>query len=115
MKIILRFLSCIVMLCCAMVFVQAEKIDDLTITSYVTDYADMIDATTKSSLEQKLYQFAQETSHQLLVVTVNDLDGDYIEHYSIKLAEKAKAGTTKYDNGAILLISKNDRQLRIEV
>lgn len=96
-------------------FVQAEKINDLTIDTYVTDYANMISENTQSQLEQQLSQFAQETSHQILVITVNDIDGDYIEHYSIKLAEKIKAGTAKYDNGAILLISKNDRQLRIEV
>lgn len=100
---------------CVAVFVQAEKIDDLTVSSYVTDYANMIDDDEQSALEQKLSQFAQETSHQILVVTINTLDGDYIEHYSIKLAEKLKAGTSKYDNGAILLIAKDDRQMRIEV
>lgn len=48
-------------------------------------------------------------------MTVNNLDGDYIEHYSIKLAEKVQAGDAKHDNGAILLLSKDDRAVRIEV
>jgi uncharacterized protein len=43
------------------------------------------------------------------------MGGDYIEHYSIKLAEKIKAGDAKKDNGVLFLISKNDRKFRIEV
>lgn len=95
--------------------VSAEAIQDLVIDQYVNDYAQMIDDQTQSLLEQNLRQFESQHGHQLLVVTVNDLDGDYIEHYSIKLAEKAKAGDAKYDNGAILLLSKQERAIRIEV
>jgi uncharacterized protein len=43
------------------------------------------------------------------------MDGDYIENYSVKLAEKIKAGSEKNDNGVLLIISKEDRKIRIEV
>lgn len=95
--------------------IYAEKIENLTIDRYVNDYAQVIDDPIELTLNNQLAQFATVHGHQILVITVNDLDGDYIEHYSIKLAEKVKAGNAKYDNGLILLLSKNDRAIRIEV
>lgn len=93
----------------------AEKVEDLNVSRYVNDYANIIDDDVENQLNQRLYDFAASTTHQIVVVTVNNMDGDYIEHYSIKLAEKIKAGTAKNDNGVILLIAKDDRKMRIEV
>jgi uncharacterized protein len=96
-------------------FALAESIDDIQAKNYINDYANIIDQPTEDLLNFKLYEYEASTTHQISVFTVNDLDGDYIEHYSIKLAEKVKLGTKKNDNGILLLISKNDRQMRIEV
>lgn len=96
-------------------FVSAESIENIQAKNYINDYANIIDQPTEDLLNFKLYEFEASTTHQISVFTVNDLDGDYIEHYSIKLTEKVKLGTKKNDNGILLLISKNDRQMRIEV
>jgi uncharacterized protein len=95
--------------------VQGESIKDLVIDHYINDYADMIDDQVQNMLEQQLSDFDTQTSHQIVVITVNNLDNDYIEHYSIKLAEKIKAGTTKNDNGVIVLLAKQEQEIRIEV
>ena len=98
---------------------RAEKIEDLNFdkynTKYISDYANIIDDNVETELNTKLYNFFASTTHQIVVVTVNNMNGDYIEHYSIKLAEKIKAGGEKNDNGVILLIVKDERQMRIEV
>lgn len=109
-----------VLIVCAFCFVfvsisNAEKIEDLNINKYVNDYANIIEDNTELELENKLRAFFASTTHQIVVVTVNNMSGDYIENYSIKLAEKIKAGGEKNDNGAILLISKEERGIRIEV
>jgi uncharacterized protein len=96
-------------------FSFAEKVSDLKIEKYVNDYANIIDDNQESILEKDLYDFFASTTHQIVVVTVNNMDSDYIENYSIKLAEKIKAGGEKNDNGVILLVSKDDRKIRIEV
>ena len=94
---------------------NAEKIEDLKVNKYINDFANIIEDNTELELENNLREFFASTTHQIVVVTVNNIDGDYIENYSIKLAEKIKAGGEKNDNGAILLISKDDKQMRLEV
>jgi uncharacterized protein len=96
-------------------FSFAEKVDDLKIDKYINDYANFLSSEKQAELNQELGNYFASTSNQVVFVSVNNLDGDYIEHYSIKLAEKIKAGDSKKDNGVILLVSKNDRQFRIEV
>ena len=93
----------------------AEKISDLKVDKYVNDYANIIDDNKEAELNNILYKYFASTTNQIVVVTVNDIDGDYIESYSIKLAEKIKAGGEKNDNGVLLLVAKDDRKMRIEV
>ncbi len=82
---------------------------------YVNDYANMLSGDTKKSLEQQLTGFTASTSNEIAVVTVPDLGGDTVEHYATKLFESWKIGKDKHDNGVLLLISKSDHKLRIEV
>lgn len=96
-------------------FALAETIENLEAKNYINDYANIIDDNVEKLLNYQLYEYEASTTHQISVFTVNDLSRDYIEHFSIKLAEKIKLGTKKNDNGVLLLISKNDKQVRIEV
>ena len=96
-------------------FTSAEKVEDLKVDKYINDYANIIDDNVEAALNNDLYDFYASTTNQVVVETVNNIDGDYIEHYAIKLAEKIKAGGAQYDNGVILLISKDDKLIRIEV
>ena len=82
---------------------------------YVSDFALILSPSAASQLENSLETFERETSNQILVVTMPSLEGGSLEDFSIRLAEKWKAGTQKKDNGAILLIFKEDRAVRIEV
>jgi len=66
-------------------------------------------------LEQKLAAFERETTNQIAVLLIPSLEGDSLEDFSIRLAEKWKIGQQGRNNGVILLIVKNDRKLRIEV
>jgi uncharacterized protein len=75
----------------------------------------MLSQATRQGLEERLAAFERQTSNQILVATFPDLQGETIEEFSIRLAEKWKAGQKGRDNGVILVISKNDRKLRIEV
>jgi len=68
-----------------------------------------------ATLERKMAAFEQETTNQIAVLLIPSLEGDSLEDYSIRLAEKWKIGQKGRNNGAILLVVKNDRKLRIEV
>jgi uncharacterized protein len=82
---------------------------------HVNDDADMLSPATARQLEALLTQFEQQESTQIVVLTIPSLEGDSLEDFSIRLAEAWKIGQKGLDNGAILLIAKNDRKIRIEV
>jgi len=82
---------------------------------YVSDYAGMISPPVRAQLETQLAQFERDTSNQIVVVTFPSLEGESLEDFSIRPAEKWKIGQKEKNNGIIFLIFKNDRKMRIEV
>lgn len=83
--------------------------------NYVNDYAHLLSPAASQRLNEVLGDFEKRTSNQLVVVTVPNLDNQPIEYYSIHLAERWKIGTHQHDNGIILLLSKAEHKIRIEV
>jgi uncharacterized protein len=81
----------------------------------INDYAGLIPADRAQALEERLGRFEAETGHQIAVLTIPSLKGDSLEDFSIRVAESWKIGKKGFDNGAILLIARDDRKLRIEV
>jgi uncharacterized protein len=82
---------------------------------FVSDYANVLSASEKASLETKLREFNTSTTTQIAVLTINSLEGEAIEDFGIRVAEKWKVGQKGLDNGAILIVAKDDHRLRIEV
>jgi len=81
----------------------------------VTDRTGTLTRNEVAALDRKLSAFERETTNQIAVLLIPSLEGESLEDYSIRLAEKWKIGQKGKNNGAILLIVKNDRKLRIEV
>jgi uncharacterized protein len=81
----------------------------------VNDYANMISPAVRAQIEDKLAALEASDSTQVAVLTIPSLQGEDLEGFSIKAAEAWKIGTKEHDNGAILLVSKEDRAVRIEV
>jgi uncharacterized protein len=81
----------------------------------VNDYAGMLSAYTKQQLEGVLRDLAQTDSTQFVVLIIPSLGGEVLEEFSIKVADQWKIGQTGLDNGAVLLIAKKERNIRIEV
>jgi uncharacterized protein len=81
----------------------------------VNDYADMISSSAEATMVQKLEQLEASDSTQVAVLTVPSLEGEELEGFSIRVAEAWKIGTAENDNGAILLVARDDREVRIEV
>src|SRR5262245_30888634 len=81
----------------------------------INDYAGLIPADRARALEERLARFESETGHQIALLTVPSLEGDSLEDFGIRVAEAWKIGKKGFDNGAILLIVRDERKLRIEV
>ncbi len=86
-----------------------------TPTGYVNDFAEVLDTSAKTSLETSLSEFEKSTSNEISVVTVKNLSGDYIENYAEKLFKEWGIGTKDKDNGVLLLVVIEEREVRIEV
>ncbi len=83
---------------------------------FVNDFAGMLSSQAKASLERELSAFEQETGHELTVVTIATHGTDEtIETYATKLFEEWGIGKKKEDDGLLLLIARDDREMRIEV
>ena len=81
----------------------------------VNDIAGVMTAAEKTELENYLSAVNTQTGVQVAVLTVPSLEGDAIEAFSMRVAEKWKLGQAGKDNGALLVVSVQDRALRIEV
>lgn len=81
----------------------------------VNDYADLLSAQTEAAINARLSALEQSDSTQIAVLTVNSLEGMSVEQFSMQVVDDWKLGQQGFDNGALLLIAKNDRKIRIEV
>jgi uncharacterized protein len=84
-------------------------------TGYVNDFANIISNPVEEALEQRLSSFTASTSNELTVVTLKSLEGDSVENVAVDLFSQWGIGSKEKDNGVLLLISVEDRELRIEV
>lgn len=81
----------------------------------VTDLTGTLTAEQQAALEQKLAAFEARKGAQLAVLIVPTTEPEAIEQYGIRVADAWKLGREASDDGALLLVAKNDRRLRIEV
>ena len=85
------------------------------LTGRVVDLTGTLSSGDAAALTQRLRDLEQRKGSQVAVLIVPTTDGEAIEQFSIRVAEAWKIGRKKIDDGALLVIAKNDRKLRIEV
>ena len=85
------------------------------LTQRVTDLAATLTLPERQALEAKLAAWEQATGNQLAVLTVPSTKPEPIEAYSIRVADAWKIGRKGNDNGALFLVAKDDKKMRIEV
>ncbi|MEA3543738.1 MAG: TPM domain-containing protein [Thermodesulfobacteriota bacterium] len=82
---------------------------------YVNDNAGLISPPVELKLEQFLRDFEKSDSTQITILTIPTLDGESLDNYSLNVFERWKIGQKGKDNGALLLVAKAERKVRIEV
>ena len=88
---------------------------DLQHRGYINDYAGVLSAPARQTLEALAAELDRKTGAQMAVVIVRSLDGEPIENYSITLTERWGIGRKEQgDTGVLLLLAVEDRQNRIE-
>jgi uncharacterized protein len=82
---------------------------------YVNDTAGILSPEAKSQIERFLADFQRSDSTQIAVLTIPSLQGEDLEGYSVRVAQSWGIGQKGKDNGALLLVAKAERAVRIEV
>ena len=81
----------------------------------VVDQTGTLSAGDAAALTQRLKDLETRKGSQVAVLIVPTTQPETIEQFSIRVAEAWKIGRRKIDDGALLVIAKDDRKLRIEV
>jgi len=81
----------------------------------VTDLTGTLDAGQRAALEQKLANLEARKGSQIAVLVVESTRPETVEQYAVRVFERWKLGRKGVDDGVLLLVAKNDRQLHIEV
>ena len=100
------------LLICSLCMAQQEY---PKLTEIVTDNAQIFTKPQLEGLRTKLYQFESETTNQLVILTIDELGGETIEQYALEVFNQNGLGQEGKDNGILILFSKLDREVRIEV
>ena len=79
----------------------------------VNDFANLLSDNEEQKLERKLVQFDRQTSSQIAIVTLDDLQGHPIDDYAFRLGEAWGIGMKEKDNGILMLISPKRQKVTI--
>jgi uncharacterized protein len=96
-------------------FAAAANIAVPPLSGRVVDQTGTLSSGDIASLTQTLKDLETRKGSQIAVLIVPTTDQESIEQFSIRVAEAWKIGRKKIDDGALLVVAKNDRHLRIEV
>lgn len=100
-KRILSFIFCM-LICVQGILAQ---IPDRPVPAYaVNDFSGVFSLSQRNDLERRLVKFSEETSNRIVVVTVDDLGGMEPSQFSYQLGQKWGVGSSKFDNGIVILI-----------
>jgi hypothetical protein len=86
-----------------------------TPTTHLTDLAGAIPATQAAAVEDRLGALERQTGHQVIAVFLPSLEGEALEDFTIRCAERWKVGRKGLDDGIIFFTFVRDRKMRLEV
>ena len=115
--IVTRWILALLIFLCAPV-AHAQSFPELT--GRVVDQANLLDPAQEAELTARLAELEAQSNRQLVVATVNSLEGYDIESYGYQLARawgigQDGDGEAEKDNGLVLLVAPNERKVRVEV
>jgi len=82
---------------------------------WVTDQAGFLSAGQEQSLEELMESYKRGSGHEVALLTVPDLGRQTIERYALEVAREWGIGREDLHDGALLLLARDERKIRIEV
>ena len=84
-------------------------------TSYVSDFANVIDPASKENIESLAWQVYSRAHATIEVVTIKSLDGQDIDSFTTALEDRWKVGPKSSDKGILMVFAIQDHKDRIEI
>jgi len=81
----------------------------------IVDEARLLSPSDEDRIESAICRFEDATKGQIAVLVIQSLEGDALEPYSMRVSEAWKLGSKERDDGLLLLVSRKDRKIRLEV
>ncbi|MBI5716360.1 MAG: YgcG family protein [Burkholderiales bacterium] len=111
-----RWLAVLWLLCVAALGAAAQDLVPVPpLQGRITDLTGTLTAQQSTALEQSLRAFEERKGTQIAVLIVPSTRPEAIEPFALRVVEQWKLGRRKVDDGALLLVAKDDRAVRIEV
>jgi uncharacterized protein len=101
----------LLLFCCT----TAAAFDFPPLTGRVVDQANLLSEAAEAEITAQLAAHEDATTNQVVVATVDSLEGGSIDDYGVQLGRHWGIGQKGKDNGVLLLIAPNERQMRIDV
>lgn len=95
-------------------FAQFTIPEKPSLQTSVYDYANVLSATEKAQLEEKLIKYSDSTTTQIVIITIESLKNEDVSQLATKWGQTwGIGGTAKDDNGVIILLAKAERKIAI--
>jgi uncharacterized protein len=107
--------SMVILLNSSLIALNTSAQKDLEPRGYVSDFAEVLNSSTKDQLTALCEEVDQKAHAQIVVSTVKSLDGRSIADFSIDLATQRGMGPAQSERGVLILLAVEDRQYRFEV
>lgn len=109
-------IAAVLFLCFSLCGCEAQdKYPEPTEKFFVNDFADVIEDTAENEFYSKAVALNKATTAQVVLVTVEDLGGETPADYALELGRKWGVGTKENNNGIVVLLSRDDREIYIAV
>lgn len=90
-----------------------DGVPQMALAGRVTDAANILPAEDEARLSGRLARYERDTQHQMVIVTTPSLHGVRIDNFGTCLGNRWKIGRQGHDDGVIVVIAPNERQMRI--
>ncbi len=115
MKKIIALLCVLILSISLSVSVFAIDFPEATTDFFVNDFANVISDEDEAEIMQIGADLYNQTTAQVVVVTIDSLDGYDVDDYTYQLGREWGVGNEEEDNGVVILLSVTDRQITIQV
>ena len=109
-------LLCVIILIISLSFSPfAISLPEPTTDFFVNDFANIINEDDEAEMMKIGVDLYEQTTAQVVVVTIDSLDGYDVDEYALELGREWGVGSEENDNGVVILLSLSDRQISIQV